>query len=264
MSSNLVKQISSGISVFGWYTKFDDAGEAHVHVDINFDVAKFGGAAADKVQFELEFSRVEVIVFCGDGVAPIRSSIARVLNVRDYEVRVVEELKSEGSVGAAFAASTSKAPSFEANASGAISKTQTKTSERTEVASTVVIRHGMHGNRHPYWQIRESSGAALSGAPWDPVNEPRFKFTFVESKIDPDPNLRVVLKCRTEDLIIKNIKIKSEEKNLLSLKTKSPTANRIAAEQFLRDLILKEGLPMPVLEQAFGEVTVADVVLTLE
>ncbi len=41
-------------------------------------------------------------------------------------------------------------------------------------------------------------------------------------------------------------------------------ANIVAAEQFLKDLLQKEGLPLPILENKYGEVVVADVVLTIE
>ena len=226
--------------------------------------ALLGGEPSDRVQFELDFRRVEVVVICGDGVEPIRSSIARALASENATAKIVQETRTEGSVAASLGINNVLQPKLDASASGSVSRSTTSTIERIQSVATIAVRHLLTENRHPTWDIRETEGRPLAGTPWDPINEPQFKFKFVGDKVSTDPHMRVVVKCRSEDLILKSIKIKDEGKQSLWKRNRNPEINRVAAEQFLKELIKREGLPLPNIAQAYGDVVVADVILTVE
>ncbi|WP_156127497.1 hypothetical protein [Paracoccus sanguinis] len=262
-NENLARRLQSGLSVFGWYTKIEN-GEFSVHVDLNFDTGKFGGSSDDKVQFELDFKRVEVIVFCGDRVEPIKSSIARTLSLDSATAKIIQETRAESGASGGLSINEVAIPKVELAVSGKVSKTTVSTVERIQSAATIAVRHLLTENLHPTWDIRSVDGGELTGAPWDPVHEPRFRFNFSVDRNEPYPHLKVVVKCRSEDLILKSIKIKDETQQLRWRKNRAPDANRIAAEQYLKSLIEKEGLPLPNISHPYGDVVVADVILTVE
>lgn len=80
-----------------------------------------------------------------------------------------------------------------------------------------------------------------------------------------EPHVRIEVRCRSEDLDFGD-GIKPKDKSILSTFKNmiNRDVNKAAAEQYLKSVLMKEGLLIAELDHIYGNVTLADVVLTLE
>jgi hypothetical protein len=262
---NISRLIPSGLTVAGWYTSPDKDGLCAVHVDLVFSTAKFGGDEATEIEFELRLRRCELVIVPVDAVRLKISTLARSYKNEETSLRMTDrravDLKAQGKIGA----STASLPTVDASASGSFDRSFEEIREATRTVRDFVVQHGLTADRHPKWEISKSNGAVLQGSPWDATTEPRVRFEQVPSKISHQPYIRLELRCRREDLDFGDgIRLKDESKKKLFRAKRNRDANLAAAEQYIKKVLIEEGLTVSNIAHKFGEITLADVVIAIE
>ena len=264
--SNTDRITPSGLSVFGWYTRTDQDGLVSVHVDVGFSTGKFGGSVSDKIEFELSLKRAQVVVICGGGARPKLSTIAR----EKIETRKVTEtsestalaeaaLSLNADIGAIPKASLDTSANLEGKVESAMKQ------EAQKIVTDFFVQHQKTSDGHPAWEVSPRAGDYLIGNPWDAVEQPRLRVEMPESHSKLEPTIRVEIRCRGEDLWFgDSVRLKDSEKQSLFSKIKNNQKNLAAAEQLLKKVLEREGLPLASPSEKFGEITLADVILTVE
>lgn len=138
-------------------------------------------------------------------------------------------------------------------------------SKATQIVTDFFVQHERTTDGHPAWEVRNRSGKVLAGNPWDAKLEPRLKVELPSAGIGVEPTIRVEIRCRGEDLDFgSGIKIKDEKKRGLFSKIHNRDVNLAAAEQLLKKELEKEGLTLSAPGEKYGEITLADIILTVE
>jgi hypothetical protein len=109
------------------------------------------------------------------------------------------------------------------------------------------------------WLVQAVGSATLSGRPWDPYSEPRL--TLKDKRGDRSkgipPTVRIDVRCLREDLNIAGLETK-DETLWQKIRERSGFKNRLAAaESYIRDRLLREGLSVGRIEDPFGELLIA-------
>jgi hypothetical protein len=136
---------------------------------------------------------------------------------------------------------------------------------KLEVSATVqfiVVTQSKTTDGHYRWSLEPRTARILQGRPWDAVKQPRLKL--IDNRRDRSsgiaPTVRVEVRCRREDLEIEDLVIKDE--NLWeAAKRRAGFRNRMAAaESYIRDRLLADGLDVNNIAEMFGQLTLGSTV----
>jgi hypothetical protein len=137
--------------------------------------------------------------------------------------------------------------------------------EKLEISATVqfvIVTQSKTQEGHYRWSIEPRASTVLKGRPWDPLKQPRLKLVDKRKNRSAGipPTVRVEVRCRREDLNIEQLEIKDE--NLWeNVKRRAGFQNRIAAaESYIRDRLLEEGLRVNNIGDIFGELTLGSTI----
>lgn len=264
--SNTDRIIPSGLSVIGWFAKTSEDGIVSVHVDVGFDVGKFGGRPTDQVEFELNLRRAEVVVVCGGGAEPKFSTIAK---VKKPSVAIAETTKHKTTMAAEGQLELGFDAGLKGKAGGKVAGQKSvehiTTSEVEGIATDFLIRHLRTTDGDPAWEVRGEKNKPLQGNPWDANEHPRIQVKMPAEGSLAEPTIRVEVRCRGEDLDFGDgIKLKDKSKRDLFSRISNNAKNLAAAEQYLKKVLEEEGLVLETPGEKYGSLVLADVVLTLE
>jgi len=112
------------------------------------------------------------------------------------------------------------------------------------------------------WVLEPADGAFLVGHPWDPDQAPRLKLVDLRSDKSSriPPSVRVEVRCKREDLTIEDITLK-DETLWHSIRERLGHRNRMAAaESYIRNKLVDEGLDVGNFEDLFGDLTLGSVI----
>jgi hypothetical protein len=132
--------------------------------------------------------------------------------------------------------------------------------EKLEISATVqflIVTQSKTADGQYRWLVEPRAKEILEGRPWDATKQPRLKL--VDKRADRTrgipPAVRVEVRCRREDLIIKDLEIK-DETLWDAAKRRAGFKNKVAAaESYIRDHLSQEGLEVDNIEDIFGIVT---------
>jgi hypothetical protein len=119
-------------------------------------------------------------------------------------------------------------------------------------------KHGDHT-----WIIEPNAGDVLLGRPWDAAKAPRLKLVDERSERNSgiEPAVRVELRCRREDLEIRDI-TPTNKRDWAALAHDPFGANKLkAAEAVIRTRLARAGLISGNLEDPFAELTICAVIV---
>jgi hypothetical protein len=253
--------------VAGWCAKTDVEGRFNVHVDVVFTTGKFGGAPNDKIEFELNLKRAQIVVICGDGAKARISSIAR--ESVDWVGKEIISVSTSKNVGGGVSLALDTKPSTPLSAKArleAAAKAEVENKREFERSiGSFLVQHLMTDDHKPSWEVLPGNGKTLLGSPWDASDRPRIQIDFVGDAVSKEPSVRIEVRCRGEDLDFgEGIVIKDSAKAGLFVRKPNRDVNRAAAEQFLKEVLRTKGLSAGGVGEKFGSITIADVVLTVE
>lgn len=256
------------VSIDAWHKPFSNQNPtADLHVDATFSTGRVGGEKSSKVSFRLSLRRAEIVVVLPT-TEPIdikKSSIARDHRGVEGKKTLLKERKhsagASGSVGVAATTSTvSVNASLEARADSSVSA-----SEKVEIEERIqlmVIHQSKTHDGNYRWDITPESAQTLNGKPWEAEVSPRG--TLIDTRADKDkgipPTVSVEVRCLREDMIISDIMIKDEKKWDIFKTGGSQKAKLAAAESYIRDKLILEGLEFESVDERFGAITLTSVV----
>ena len=248
------------ISIDAWRTQFDgERAEADLHIDVVFSEGRVGGKTEDDyapVRFRLSLKRAEVHVIRDSiGVIDIPpSSIARTPQPSGTET-VVEKKKKHLS-GKGKAAASSSALSASGEVEGCASTEMTKCLETSSDATLMKVSHRKTERGYAF-VIAPKSSDRLDGVPWD-ADAPRMKLrdTKADRKRGEPPEILIEIHCLREDLIIEDVQFTDDDVQLWERLTRN---RQVVVEQYIKDELLRMGLPCGNLSDPFARLVMADV-----
>ena len=264
--SNTKKQaFADVVSIEAWHEKFsDDCAAVDLHANVVFGEAPVGEEKESPVRFRLSVKRAEVVVVIPETepLSADRNSVSR--PAPNYEAKTTtntDEIKSAGFQGKlkGSASGTSGGLSLDTQIGG---EANFKIQERTEVNQTLghpmLVTQSMTREGYYKWELRSLAGSRLEGAAWKAIEEPRMKL--IDKRKRPlkksiAPVVRVEVRCRREDLIIRDLHIKEETLHKKLISQFVPRNRIAAAEAYIRDQLMKEGLEVGDLSELFRQIT---------
>jgi hypothetical protein len=269
LSKNLENRkriFADAVTVDAWHEPFGKKPKVDLHVDVVFGEARLGGEADSPVRFRLRLKRAEVVVVVPE-TEPARvakNSISR--DAPTARVRVSKSTKRSSRVGADGHASGSVSTKS-ANAKGGISaygKLSTNTDNFVKVtrnSDAMEVTQSQTGEGHYRWIIVASGGEHLNGRPWDGKKVPRL--TLVDTRKERakgiPPSVRVEIHCKREDLIIEDIILKDETLWQKTTNRLGFNNRRAAAESFIRERLIREGLEVKDMSEMYSNLALASV-----
>lgn len=237
-----------------------------LYVDVVFKEGLVGGEPSSPVRFRLKLRRAEIVAIVPDG-EPAKIDPKSVS--RDFPNVVVkltssEKVTTKTGKGARVRA-TLGSSALAGSVAGEIAAQRHKETESAAAVSqdtaAITVLHSLTADGDHSWEVRSPIGAALSGRPWDANRMPRL--TIVDTRANRDKgipaSIRVEIRCRREDLIIEDIKVKDEDLWAKISRRAGNNNRRAAAESAIRSRLADVGLFHGELGDPFVRLTLAAV-----
>ena len=256
MNNNISKSLSEVVSIDAWHASFDSDGRASVHVDLSFLIGEMGSEESSEVTFKLSLRRavLKIIIPTTEGLAVIQSSVDREQTLEGVR-KIIEEsqVSKSGSIGFNAQLRVPAGVSADGKVQATKASARATSTEFTSPVSGFDIKQIVDSARNDGWEIRSTSGGALSGKVWDPVKRPRLSVKkVVESKLES--SFRVSVQCRKGDLIIEGIKLKSG----IPFFSSSQINRMAAAKAFIRLKLIEDGLQTYANDEDVVEILIAE------
>jgi hypothetical protein len=266
-SDNRKRLFADIVTIDAWHDSFDGSrSSVDLHADVVFGTARIGGELDAPVRFRLSIKRAEVVVVIPESepLSVDRSSVSR--DGPKQAGRVTESFSKEVSAAAKgrIAASVGS-PGI--NCSGGIDsevKADVSSLKKLEVSrefQLMIVTSSKTGEGHYRWIVESGTGETLQGRPWDAKEQPRLKL--IDRRKDGSrsipPVVRVEVRCRSEDLLIEDLRVK-DESLWDSVQSRFGFMNRMAAaKSYISKCLCDEGLEVNNIEDVFGCITLGSV-----
>jgi len=265
-NTNAQRALANLFSVDAWIIEVDQQKRSSLCVDVTFAVAKMGGDGLAPVSFTLRLRRAEIVVLMplmGEfSVDP--ATVARLLP-GTQKVERSYKIKKDGTAEAGLSIGA-MGVSGKLSADGKISAEESLVISSEVVLRDILSKHGKSHDGHYSWELVPMTKKVLEGPAWDAAQEPRFavkdersdKRKAVDARTNNHPVIRVQVRCRREDLDIEDIRLRDEERQSFLSRRPNQDKRLAAAESYIRDALIQEGL-MPVdLSGEYVELLLAD------
>jgi len=270
-SQNRLRQLQGLVSIDAWHTPpTSDRPRADLHVYAYFDEGRLGGCTEDSLAFnmvlrqaELRINQTEPRSFGFDPAKIWRGEIDKIgrakqtrteqqESTRDLEAKVeVRPTTLSGSAGgkAHLAQGTSTTSQVEVEES--LKKTLVSFSRTDRTMPTWVLKPGS--------QSEKRDGISyLHGSPWSSDQQRLLQLVRRNGHRGDDSDVRISLVCRREDLYFYGIRVRNAAGEFEELQDAEP--RRVAIQEYLRGLLLREELPAPDMNSPYSLVTLGIVV----
>jgi len=245
---------------------------ANLHVDVVFRKGVFGEADQDRVRFRAALKRCEVVavVPSNSRYRPILSSIARPKVESSFSRSVLQERGVQSGVAGSIKGGTNSSlgltAATSAQATGSIERSNVERTEQNEFyESTSLVQHFKCSDGCQGWEVLSTIDKPLSGSPWDAVNDARMTLQTNPDNVPEDaPPVRIEIRCRREDIEIFDLEAKDQNVWQRVKKKMNCDLYIAAAEQFIKDELVKNGFPRLNVVEPFAEVVVADIIVLEE
>lgn len=254
------------VTIDAWHASLnEDCGQADLHADVVFGEARVGGESDSPLRFRLSIKRAEVIIVIPEHepIAVDRASVSRDSLEMEGSIRDTVTRTARASVGGAANIAVGvagAAASASASAEGVVDTSAVTQIETTSAAKLVLAVQTKTADGHYRWELSSQSGEALKGRPWK-ASEPRLRL--LDQRKDRTkgipPCVRVEVRCLREDLVVRDIEVKNA--GLWDqIRERVGFENRVAAaESYIRNKLLEEGLDVENIHDPFGRLTIGSV-----
>ncbi len=271
---NIVRSLAEVVSVDGWFDVIEeDDRRFTLHVDAVFSAGRFGGEDESPVRFRLRLRRAEIVVIISENsvLRVDKSSVDRTAAggiTRKVSVETSTEAAMEADAGATVKTG------FFAGVKGRIAarRTRKERSEQEETVRVIQTQSALTGDGHYCWRLSPFGRDWLNGPVWNPREEPRF--TVIDRRSghqksrDKDrafsPQASIEIRCKREDIEIRDIAVKDKKANADLHGRRNQAVRIAAAEGHIREMLLREGLAVGDLNEAFAEFVLADLLVPLD
>lgn len=265
--NNRKRAFSDAITVDAWHKPFDGVRTtAELHAHVAFGEARLGYQPGMRISFRLGLRRAEVVVVLpeSEGLAVDKASVMRKSTGAAFKGRTVRQHQTtttvRGRLSLMLGLKGGK-PSVGIGANKADRKAL-KHHIETLTDAPMKVSQSMTTDDEYRWVIESQASGALEGAPWDADKEPRL--TLVDLNAGKprriEPSVQIEVRCRREDLFISDIEITDRTLLRELPEHKASRRNEVAAECYIRDELLRNGLGATDLSNRFAEITLLSVV----
>ncbi|WP_133244735.1 hypothetical protein [Caulobacter radicis] len=255
------------VTLEAWHETFGSgAQQVDLHVDVVFGTGRLGEEAASPIRFKLEIKQAELVVVVPqmEPVAVDPTSVSRdTPRLSGRMTSTLEKKRSRSFSAKLFGAFGIKGP----NGGGAFdlaAASSQQSSEKLELsgaAEVIAVTQSRTGDGHYRWIMTPKMQDTLTGRPWDAIKTPRMKLvdTRTATSASLPPAVRVELTCRREDLLITELTLK-DDAHWAALVRREGFRNRMAAaESYIRDRLIGDGLEVGDIDELFSRLTLASV-----
>lgn len=264
--SNRKRVFADVVSIDAWTGEFSEKTEVSFHADVVFGSARVGGEAESPVRFKLSVKRAEIVLVIPEfePVSVNPRTVFRGTPEPEVQVTTLEERSTNANAKGGFGVKASESAMSAKVEIGASGETSITAKRKIETASSV---HPMHVKQsksaegYYRWEIKSTNQKSLDGRPWD-SSEPNARLVDQRAKgsASVPPAVSVEVRCRREDLVIDALEIK-DEGLMDKLREQVGFKNRMAAAvSYIRDELLREGLYVGNIEDAFGQLTLGSAI----
>lgn len=275
LDHNTHRSLRQLVAIEAWFRQSSsDKRRYTLHASVTFDVERLGAGEGANLRFRLAVKKCEVVFLTPSsgffGVDP--SSVRSPKPLRPHEVETLK--KTTRAIGGRIGLSIKglmPSPSGDAEAS-AKRETSSAVASKQEVSPYLELSKRSVDN-HRAWSLdgRFLPDGRLWGPVWDAEQEPRL--TVVDNRPDAvmqkdadmgfPPLSRIEVRCLREDIDIYDIQFKDAEEDKQFRRKLGHQARIKAAEAFLRQQILREGLRVGDLSDRFSELTILDTTIPI-
>lgn len=260
---NRKRALAEIVAVDAWHQGFTQKVErVDLHVDVVFQSGRVGGEPGDDVRFRLRLKRAEVVVI----VPPTepakidKGSISR--DAPQISAKATEKREISTKVAAGV---KSKAKLDQTGPGGGLNLTLDASAIRSKDAAVIItqslqamsVTQTETADGDYSWVVEPSVNKTLAGRPWDAGKAPRLKV--VDQRQDRtkgiEPNIRIEVRCRREDLDITDITLKNQTAWAGFAKDPLGRNKVAAAEALIRTKLFQAGLVAGHLDDPFAQMT---------
>ncbi len=260
MIGNRVQIFSELVSLEAWHLPFTNKrASVGLHADVTFSTARLGGEADSPVRFKLTLKQAMLTVMIKETEPLVidPASVARldpaVSAIQKQRTSTRGKRTASGRLSA-LASGVGLFPRAEASVEASASRETSEETIATRKMAAIAVRHSLDGGRNNRWHFAPGTDSILHGKPWSAAEFPlmKIKDTRAPENRKIEATVALELTCLREDLNIFDIEMKDD--GFL----RASTPNRvIAAEAYIRNRLISEGLPAPNISDGFAMITLA-------
>ncbi|MFC0199611.1 hypothetical protein [Paracoccus rhizosphaerae] len=272
---NTHRSLRQLVAVEAWFSRSEvDANRYTLHANVTFDEERLGGGEGSNVLFKLSVKKCEVVFLTPSSgyfyVVPSSVRTPRPLNPHAVQTSDTTTRKLGAGLGLSFSGTT---PAVSGNIEALGSREVNKTIISNQEVSPYHELSKRSYDGHRSWSLdgRSLPKRRLWGPVWDAHNEPRL--TIIDRRPDIviqkdadmgfPPFSRIEVRCLREDIDIYDIEFKGEEEQNRIFKRPGQQARVKAAEAYLKQQILLEGLRVGEMSDRYSELTICDATIPI-
>jgi hypothetical protein len=267
-SDNRRRAFADVVTVEAWHDDFKKGvSKVDLHADVVFGTARLGGEAESPIRFRLSIRRAEMVIIIPElePVSVDKKSVSR--DAPSIEGRLIEMIEESrdtsvtGDVSGTLNLVRAQAK-LAARAGQKVKNNVTKKLKLSRNVSLMMVTQSISPEGYYRWLVESSADGVLEGRPWDPAKQPRLRL--IDERADPSkgipPTVRVEVRCRREDLVISDLKIKKEGL-WAAVKSRAGHKNRMAAAvSYIRARLSEEDLEVQNIDDMFGQLTLGSAI----
>lgn len=272
---NTHRSLRQLVAVEAWFRRSEaDVNRYTLHANVTFDEERLGGGEGSNILFKLSVKKCEVVFLTPSSgyfhVDPSTVRAPRPLNPHAIQTSDTTKGKLGAGLGLSLSGATpAVSGNLEASASREVSKSVTSNQEASAYHELSKRSHDGHRS----WSLDGKSMhmQRLWGSVWDAQSEPRL--TIIDRRpvavIQKDADMgfppfsRIEVRCLREDIDIYDIQFKNDAENVRIFRRPGQTARLKAAEAYLKQQILLEGLRVGDMSDRYSELTICDATIPI-
>lgn len=272
---NTHRSLRQLVAVEAWFSQSETEKNRYtLHASVSFDEERLGGGAGSNIIFKLSVKKCEVVYLApSSGYFVVDPSTVRSPKPLNPHTIQTSNNSSSKMGGGLVLSLSNKTPAASGNLDASASRESTKTISSNQEVSAYHELSKKSYDGHRSWSLDGKSMPMqrLWGSVWDAHNEPRL--TIVDrrptSVIQKDiemgfpPFSRIEVRCLREDIDIYDIQFKDEAEQNRFFKRSGQVARTKAAEAYLKQQILLEGLRVGEMSDRYSELTICDATIPI-
>lgn len=268
---NSARALGEVVRLQAWHEEFSPQKRTvDLFADVTFHDGRCGGEEGSKVRFKLRIKQAEfqIVPLATEPVKVVDGSVDRkIQQATGKRVTTANDTASAAAKAAAGVNSSSTSlPDAKAalDVSGSASTKMATKTTITEQVCQIEVLHSADGDMQT-WRFSPGAGAdALLGKAWpDPAKSPRLKLQDTRGKgaNSLPPVVKLVIRCRREDLLISDIALVPDGGNALANAVGQifKPNNLLAAEAYIRNRLAEARLSHGNFANPYATITLADI-----
>jgi hypothetical protein len=258
------------VAVNAWFSRSrDDAKQFTLHAQVSFDEERIGGGSGAAVTFNVSLKKCEIVFLppSDNYFSVIPSSVRSQKPLNPHAVQTTSTKGKKLSLRAKIGLSP-KLMDGAASLDAGFSGEETTTASSTQTVSAFHELSKRSSDNHHAWSVNGKSQpkGRLWGPIWDAHEEPLLALMDRrppnvlqrDEEMSLPPISRIEVRCLRADLDIYDIQFKDPTRHKLFGSASDQAARMKAAEAFLKQMILAEGLSVGDLSDRYSELIICD------